>query len=184
MPTSMMNKVNSVCGIPMDKLENMWAHAKHQAGGGANPAYGIVMTIFKKKLPQSCIKKLGWNSNPIHEANNTGFIGVDFDGTLSHYEGYKNGGELGKPIQPILDKVKQALDSGIRVKIFTARASKKQDRERIKSWCKKYIGQELPVTNIKEPAMIAQFDDRAVQVEKNTGKILGDPNKIQGYPKL
>ncbi len=40
----------------------------------------------------------------------------------------------------------------------------------IQAWCLKHFGRVLPVTCIKDPKMIEQWDDRAVQVVKNTGR--------------
>lgn len=42
----------------------------------------------------------------------------------------------------------------------------------IRGWCREHIGQELPVTCIKDFAMLLLYDDRAVHVERNTGRIL------------
>ena len=41
----------------------------------------------------------------------------------------------------------------------------------IKEWCIKHVGQELPITCFKDFGMIELWDDRAIRVEKNTGKI-------------
>ena len=42
----------------------------------------------------------------------------------------------------------------------------------IKRWCKQHIGRELEVTNVKDFGMIELWDDRAIQVKKNTGRII------------
>jgi hypothetical protein len=111
-------------------------------------------------------------------ANQYGWIGVDLDGTLAHYTNWNPDGSIGEPIQPMVDRVKRWLAEGQTVKIFTARVAvssgKEQVIKKIKAWCKKYIGQELEVTNIKDHAMIQLWDDRAVQVERNTGRIIGN----------
>ena len=74
----------------------------------------------------------------------------------------------------MLERVKGWLDEGKKVKIFTARVAyrNEEQRELIKVWCLKHIGQELEVTCFKDWAMTALWDDRVVRVEKNTGKIL------------
>ena len=106
-----------------------------------------------------------------------GWIGVDLDGTLAKYTGWKSNGEIGEPIKPMVDRVKKWLAEGKKVKIFTARvaisAGKEEMINKIKAWCKENIGQELEVTNVKDHAMIELWDDRARQVEKNTGKYVG-----------
>lgn len=43
----------------------------------------------------------------------------------------------------------------------------------IHSWCKQYIGQALAVTCVKDYRMFELWDDRAVQVEPNTGRPIG-----------
>jgi len=43
----------------------------------------------------------------------------------------------------------------------------------IRMWCLHHIGQMLPITNVKDYAMIELWDDRAVQVEANTGERVG-----------
>ena len=46
-------------------------------------------------------------------------------------------------------------------------------RPHIEAWCLKHIGQIIPVTNVKDYGMEELWDDRAVQVEANTGRVLG-----------
>jgi hypothetical protein len=67
---------------------------------------------------------------------------------------------------------------GWNVKIMTARAYDPVALVAIRKWCKKHIGQELEITDRKDFHMIALFDDRAVAVEKNTGRALGNDKQI------
>jgi len=117
-----------------------------------------------------------------------GWIGVDFDGTIAHYEGW-NGGELGKPIASMVERVKKWLAEGHTVKIFTARVGAtglisgvgnhdgidfaNEQRQKIQQWCLEHLGIELEVTATKDFAMIELWDDRAVQVKANTGEPVG-----------
>lgn len=113
-----------------------------------------------------------------------GWYGVDFDGTLAVYEGWKGPGELGEPIEPIVALVKELLDRGEDVRVFTARAwsdgSPVCDKNRwiailaISSWCHRHLGKILPITCVKDLAMIALYDDRAIQVQPNTGRLVQD----------
>lgn len=103
-----------------------------------------------------------------------GWIGVDLDGTLAHYEGW-NEGKIGAPIPKMLERVKRWLAEGKQVKIFTARVNGWHDQIRtqealIHEWCLLHLGQAIPITHCKDPAMIELWDDRAVQVEPNTGR--------------
>ena len=110
----------------------------------------------------------------------SGWVGVDLDGTLAHYEG----GPLlpiGKPVPVMVARVKKMLATGVEVRVFTARISDPDRRTRarvieaIEAWCLEHIGQTLPVTNVKDFSMVRLYDDRAVQVEANTGRcVSGD----------
>ena len=50
-----------------------------------------------------------------------GWIGVDLDGTLAHYESGQGVGYVGDPIPIMIDRVKRWLAAGKHVKILTAR---------------------------------------------------------------
>jgi hypothetical protein len=99
------------------------------------------------------------------------WIGVDLDGTLAYYDGYKGG--IGAPIAPMVERVKAWLAKGKTVKIFTARMVLHDEHHDIagpiQDWCEKHIGERLEVTNVKDFSMIELWDDRAVQVKINTG---------------
>jgi hypothetical protein len=106
----------------------------------------------------------------------TPWIGVDLDGTLAYYEkGYAQKEMIGDPIPEMFERVKGWIADGKKVKIFTARVYKKESVGLIKDWLKKVGLPELDVTNIKDPGMYVLYDDRAVQVQQNTGKLLGKP---------
>jgi hypothetical protein len=74
-------------------------------------------------------------------------------------------------------RVKDWLERGITVKIFTARVSTRDPLElaietsRIKAWCLKHVGQELEAVCSKDYNMLSLYDDRAVQVTENTGDL-------------
>jgi hypothetical protein len=105
-----------------------------------------------------------------------GWIGVDLDGTLAHYGGWISPDHIGEPIQPMVDRVKAWLSVGTEVRIFTARAWKAspEDIKTIEDWCEKHIGHRLKVTCEKDYGMIELWDDRAIQVEFNTGRKIED----------
>jgi hypothetical protein len=107
-------------------------------------------------------------------AKSKGWIGVDLDGTLAHYDGWKGVDHIGEPIPSIVERVKSWIEAGETVKIFTARVcdGREETVNYIKAWCLKHIGQELEVTNIKDYGMYALWDDRAVQVVPNQGIVL------------
>jgi hypothetical protein len=103
-----------------------------------------------------------------------GWIGVDLDGTLAYYrEGQYP--LIGEPIAPMLSQVKQWVERGEDVRIFTARMSQQTKSENnvqrmmIENWCQLHIGKVLPVTNVKDFGMAQLWDDRAVRIIFNTG---------------
>jgi hypothetical protein len=106
----------------------------------------------------------------------SGWIGVDLDCTLAEYHGWKGDDEPpGKPIPNMVERVKRWLSKGKTVKIFTARVDGDVDGKQekmIKKWCKEHIGQELEVTNVKTRYMYELWDDRAITVRRNTGRVL------------
>jgi hypothetical protein len=111
--------------------------------------------------------------------SDSGWIGVDLDGTLAHYGGFQGVDIIGEPIAPMVERVKGWLAAGKTVKIFTARmhghgmllldGGKADVKTPIEQWCLKHLGQVLEVTNCKDFGMIELWDDRCIQVEANTG---------------
>ncbi len=105
------------------------------------------------------------------------WIGVDLDGTLSHYDPEMPLSEIGPPVTPMLETVKKMLADGCRVKIFTARAADPDQLPLIQRWLRKNGLPPLEITNTKDFNMISLYDDRSIRVEQNTGRI------ISGQPK-
>ena len=110
----------------------------------------------------------------------TGWIGVDLDGTLAKSLAAQTGEEIGPPIRPMVQLVRKWLAHGEDVRIFTARVNPNQSpvdairaRRAIETWCERYLGQILPVTYEKDWDLMLLFDDRARQVEHDTGRVLG-----------
>jgi hypothetical protein len=103
------------------------------------------------------------------------WIGVDLDGTLAIYTGWKGPDHIGNPVPLMVARVKRWLSEGRKVKIFTARVSdgEPETRSRIEQWCLEHLGCVLPVTCIKDFGMTELWDDRAVQVRANTGEPVG-----------
>lgn len=119
-----------------------------------------------------------------------GWIGFDLDGTLAKAP---DGGlhSIGDPIQPMVDLCKGFLADGWEIRIVTARASPpfldpNGDRvtgsvmiKEVQDWTEKHLGARLPVTCSKDYRMIRLYDDRAIQVEFNTGKIVGGSGSFE-----
>jgi len=104
-----------------------------------------------------------------------GWIGVDLDGTLAEYHGWKGGHHIGNPVPPMVERVKEWVGRGIDVKIFTARVApgnpdEEVSRDEIAAWCLEHLGFRLPVTATKDYGMVELWDDRCVQIIPNTGR--------------
>ncbi|MGN0834698.1 MAG: TerC/Alx family metal homeostasis membrane protein [Candidatus Spyradosoma sp.] len=99
------------------------------------------------------------------------WIGVDLDGTLAAYDGWRGLDHVGRPVPVMLARVRHWLANGYRVKIVTARAS---DPEKgippVKRWLAENGLPDLEVTNRKDFDMIELWDDRAIQVVRNSGR--------------
>lgn len=134
------------------------------------------------------------------------WLGVDLDGTLAKYDGWKGLTHIGDPIPEMVAKVKKVLADGHEVRIFTARCYPIVEVvtfatvtvefverytkvvngpealisvSRILEWSLDVFGQGLPVTCVKDYGMSELWDDRAIHVVPNTG-ILSVPSR-RGY---
>jgi hypothetical protein len=108
------------------------------------------------------------------------WVGFDLDGTLAFYDVWKGIEHIGEPIPKMVKILKEHLAKGDICKIFTARVAiddvdeKELTEEFIQDWCGKHFGQLFEITNIKDQGMIKLYDDKAVQVNANTGELVGE----------
>ena len=110
----------------------------------------------------------------------SGWIGVDLDGTLAIYDHWRGEDHIGAPIVPMVERVQRWLEERKDVRIFTARASlcgrdearRQKNIELIQEWTRQYVGWTMAVTSDKDLGMIELWDDRAIQVEVNTGRVV------------
>jgi len=111
----------------------------------------------------------------LHGREGSGWIGVDLDGTLAEYDEWVGPENIGKPIPLMVARIQAWLAEGTEVKIVTARVapqcSENPDvcRGYIEAYLLEHLGVLLPITHSKDEHMWELWDDRAVQVEKNTG---------------
>lgn len=103
-----------------------------------------------------------------------GWIGVDLDGTLAHYTGWQGFEHIGDPVPVMSARVKQWINEGKEVKIFTARACLSDQIPVVKAWLRRHGFGDLDVTCMKDFGMVELWDDRCVQVVVNTGERVGD----------
>ena len=108
-----------------------------------------------------------------------GWIGVDLDGTLAKSLKARANEEIGPPVHRMVQRVRVWLAHGQDVRIFTARINRNRGqvkamraRRAIEAWCKRHLGQVLPITYEKDWDMALLFDDKARQVEHDTGRVL------------
>lgn len=107
-------------------------------------------------------------------------IACDFDRTLAHYESKKGLSYLGPAIPQMLEKVKDWLNKGYKVSIFTARVSLSghsqvemtKQKILIQDWLIKNGLPELEITADKQPKFTHFVDDKAIGVEPNTGRMM------------
>jgi hypothetical protein len=99
------------------------------------------------------------------------WVGVDFDGTLATYTS-KQHPSIGDPVPAMVARNKRWHAAGMEVRIVTARA---QDRDltAVRNWLLHHLGFMPPITDRKDYDMEVLYDDRAVRVEKNTGRLVG-----------
>jgi hypothetical protein len=120
-------------------------------------------------------------SNKPSRARARGWIGVDLDGTLAEYHGWKGIRHIGRPVPAMLERVHAWLREGVEVRIFTARVSHRSQRriaiQAIGDWCERQDLPRLEVTNTKDFQMIELWDDRAVRVEINVGRRTDEPTQ-------
>lgn len=116
-----------------------------------------------------------------------GWIGVDLDGTLAQYDGWKGIEHIGPPVPLMLERVRLWLAEGREVRIFTARVSVEEPErgrvlDHIYDWLDLHLGRRLQVTCVKDFGMVELWDDRAVQVEANTGRRMDGAPDGEGPP--
>lgn len=114
------------------------------------------------------------------------WYGFDFDRTLAYHgpqdkdikKGYNLG--TGAPIELIVMRLKQYIAAGKNCKIFTARVAPHPDvenfnmadrAEQLRDWCEAQGLPRLDVVCIKDAYMEEIWDDKAVSIEPNTGRI-------------
>lgn len=116
---------------------------------------------------------------------NRHWIGVDLDGTLARYDGFKGASHIGEPVPRMVAWVKERLDEGFDVRVFTARANPNYYKEQhvpfmeaLDEWIMNAFGCPLRVTYQKDQFMVALVDDLALQVMRNVGVFCHDPIQV------
>lgn len=97
------------------------------------------------------------------------WIGVDLDGTLAHDGAFIGKNKVGKPVKAMLKRVRAWREQGYEVRIFTARASDNSYLPAIQKWLEKHKLGNMVITNRLDRDCLEVWDDRAIQVQRNTG---------------
>lgn len=122
------------------------------------------------------------------------WVGFDLDSTLAYFDSNEfkrlNGDYIGPPVPKMMRKVKRYLSDNVQVKIVTARVADRLegDSDKIRSnvikihnWCIENGLPKLEITCEKDYNMVTLYDDRCVEVEKNTGNTINDKiSKVLG----
>ncbi len=105
-------------------------------------------------------------------------IAVDWDGTLVEYHSYEGPNVFGPSIPAMVERVKGWLAEGHEVLIFTTRMSIEHEPSKVMKTLQaiaiRLKGMGLPsleVTANKYARVDEFWDDRAIRVERNTGRI-------------
>lgn len=103
------------------------------------------------------------------------YVGFDLDGTLACYDCWRGEDHIGDPIPAMCEKYRQWREAGFECRIITARAhgNDRPQIELIQDWAEKHLGERPPVQDFKSYGLICLYDDRAIRVEPNTGRIIG-----------
>ena len=145
------------------------------------------MGFFQKLFSETDIKDPGpagqnnetaprGEGHPASQEETGAWTGVDLDGTLAVWGPGASLDRIGPPVPDMLSYVRRMKENGMRVKIFTARAGDPKQIPKIQKWLEKNGLSGLEITNVKDYNMERLYDDRAVQVEANTGRIISDIN--------
>ena len=106
-------------------------------------------------------------------ANNKRIIAVDLDGTLAHYDSWKGIDHIGPVVPEVANAMELAQREGADIWIFTSRVSDPADAEQagkvVHNWLVKNNFQFEGITAVKHKFFTEFWDDRAVQVIRNSG---------------
>nr|WP_321399925.1 hypothetical protein [uncultured Desulfobacter sp.] len=131
-----------------------------------------MLSTIKKILTEIVQKSTEKATAPSNKRSPTPWYGVDLDGTLAVWNDNSTLDRIGAPVHAMVDMVRSMVDNGIRVKIFTARACDPAQIPKIRAWMSRHGLPDLEITNVKDYYMERLYDDRAIRVERNTGRIL------------
>jgi hypothetical protein len=106
----------------------------------------------------------------------------DLNGTLCFHEKgtpvFNADGEfiIGKPINRMVRRIRRMLSEGLKVKIMSGSVGLGGEKAAvaetaIRKWCKEHLGRELEVSATITPRCLGLFNDKAIAVIRNTGRL-------------
>lgn len=107
------------------------------------------------------------NNSSLHPES--GYIAFDLDGTLVRTDGWVEA--IGRPIPEVFNLMKEYREAGYPVRVLTARGGDPEQVALVKEWLRENGMDDVQVQNFKDYGMLALYDDRAINVGCNTGKI-------------
>ena len=90
-----------------------------------------------------------------------GWIGIDIDGTLAHYDGWRGPDHFGAVIEPMRVRLEQWRQSGVEVRIFTARACDPALVPSIQRWLDSLELGDIAITHRKDYHLLQVWDEFA-----------------------
>jgi hypothetical protein len=76
---------------------------------------------------------------------------------------------VGRPVKAILKRIRAWREAGWEVRLITARACDPDCLPEVRKWLKRRKLTDMPITNRVDRYCVEIWDDRAIQVERNTG---------------
>jgi len=108
----------------------------------------------------------------------TGWVGVELDGTLAHYEARQDVSIIGIPVEKMRARVQQWLMVDIDVRLFTGRAADPKMIPVMEAWLKEHGLEKLKITCEKDFMMSQFWDDRGIHVARNSGEVIATLNSL------
>jgi len=135
-----------------------------------NSVTKLYATLLFRKV-QNLIDEGEYGAGDTWKHQGERWIGIDLDGTLALYDGWKGPDHIGKPIPHVAMVFRMLVSKGYLVRIFTTRAAIVNQIPPIRKWLRDNQLPEVEVTCIKAIGCIAIIDDKSISVQTNTGQL-------------
>jgi hypothetical protein len=106
-----------------------------------------------------------------------GWVGFDFDGALVKFPS-GNGKTYGADNEEVVSFLRTLKQSGIEVRIFSARAGNDGSRAIVQGWLIEHGLSDVAITDRKDFSMAALLDDLAITIDPATGQVMTHPSAL------